>query len=87
MDCLPFSDTTGELSEQERETGSLHKGSRTSVDVSLLGKLVIRITVGVNGPVELLERHEGGDELIVGSQKAAEPLLRFNMVDLRQFVS
>lgn len=40
---------------------------RTSIDVSLLGQIVVRVTVGVDGSVELLKSHEGRDELVVGS--------------------
>lgn len=48
----------------------------------LLGDLVVRVAVGVDGLVELLVRHERVDELVVGVQQAAEPLLVFDVVNL-----
>lgn len=53
------------------------KGSRehTAVEMGLLGELVVRVAVGVDRAVQLLEGHQGCDEFVVGVQQAAEPLL------------
>lgn len=50
----------------------------------LLGEIIVRVAVGVDGAVELLEGHEGGDQLIVGVQQAAQPLLRLDVVDVAE---
>lgn len=50
--------------------------------MGLLGEVVVRVAVGVEGLVQLLKRHEGVDELVVGVEQAAEPLLTFNVVNL-----
>ncbi len=57
-------------------------GARTAVEMSLLSNLVVRVTVRVNRTVQLLERHESRNELIVSVEKATKPLLGFNMVNL-----
>lgn len=54
----------------------------TSVQVGLLSQLVIRVTVGNEGPIELLERHKRMDELVVGLEEASEPLFALDVVDL-----
>lgn len=55
----------------------------TSVEMSLLRKVIIRVRVRVDGPIKLLKGHESSDKLVVGVQKAAEPLLRLDMIDLK----
>lgn len=47
---------------KERAVGS----GRTSVEMSLLRELIIRVTVRIDGPVHLLEGHERMDESVVG---------------------
>jgi hypothetical protein len=58
------------------------KSTPTSIKMSLLGKFVIRITVRVNGTIELFERHESMDKLIIGMKQSSKPLLFLNMMDL-----
>ena len=48
----------------------------------MLRKVIVGITVGVDRAIQLLKCHEGCDELVVGVQETAKPLLRFNKVDL-----
>lgn len=50
-------------------------GRLTSVEVRLLGQLVVRVAVGVDGAVELLKGHKRLDQLVVGVEEAAQPLL------------
>jgi hypothetical protein len=50
--------------------------------MGLLGKLVVRVTVRINRAVELLKRHEGVHEFVVGMQQSTQPLLFFDMMDL-----
>ena len=50
--------------------------------MGLLGKLIIRVTVRIDRAVELLKRHEGVHEFVVGMQQSTQPLLFFNMMDL-----
>ncbi len=61
-------------------------GDRTSVEVRLLGNLIVRVAVGVNGLVELLIRHERVDELVVGVEQAVEPLFVLNVVNLTSHI-
>lgn len=85
IDCLAFSVTTlsllVELLRIDRSTWRL-----TSVHVSLLGKFIVGVTVGVDRAVELLKRHERRDKLVVGAKETAEPFFGFNMVDLWRLV-
>lgn len=62
-------------------------GEPTSVHVSLFGQLIIRVTVRVDRAIQLLECHERHDQLVVGMQQAAKPLLRFDVMDLRQDIT
>lgn len=81
MDCLAFSVTTVNLLiELLRIDGSTW--TLTSVHVSLLGKFIVGVTVGVDRAVELLKSHERRDKLVVGAKETAEPLFGFNVVDL-----
>lgn len=85
MDCLAFSVTTvNVLVELLRMDGSPLR--LTSVHMSLLGKFIVGVTVGVNRAVELLKSHERRDKLVVGAKETAEPLFGFNVVDLWQLV-
>jgi len=51
--------------------------------MGLFGKFIIRVTVGINGAIELLESHKRSDKLVVGVQQAPKPLLRVDKMDLR----
>lgn len=59
----------------------------TSVEMGLLCEFVVRVAVGVDGLVELLKRHEGVDQLIVGVKQRAQPLLVVDVMNLCSQVS
>jgi hypothetical protein len=54
----------------------------TAVEVGLVSHLVVRVAVGIDGAVELLEGHQRGDQFVVGVEEGAEPLLGIDVVDL-----
>jgi len=54
----------------------------TFVSMSLLCDFIIRVTVCVDGTVELLEGHQCGDELVVGVEEGTEPLFCFDVLNL-----
>ena len=62
----------------------MKRGSPTSIEMRLLGQLVVRIAVGIEGVVQLLKRHERVDELVVGMKQAPKPLLAFDIVNLNR---
>jgi hypothetical protein len=37
----------------------------------LFGKLIVRIAVGINRPIQLLEGHESSDQLVIGVKKCS----------------
>lgn len=78
---------TGHHTVVSKQAGTEDSWQRTSVDVSLLGEFVVRVAVGVDGLVQLLKRHESMHELVVGMEKAAEPLLALHKVNLGYDVS
>lgn len=57
-------------------------GKLTVVDVRLLSDVIIGVAVSVNRAIKLLVGHEGVDELVVGVEQAAQPLLVLDIVDL-----
>lgn len=57
------------------EEGGSGEEEHTAIQVRLLSQLVVRVAVGVNRAIQLLECHERRDELVVGVEQAAEPLL------------
>lgn len=50
--------------------------------MGLFGKLIVRVTVGIDRAVKLLKRHESVHKFVVGMQEATQPLLFFNIIDL-----
>lgn len=42
----------------------------TSVEMGLFSQLIVRVTIGIDGPIQLLEAHEGMDEFIVCMEQA-----------------
>jgi hypothetical protein len=48
----------------------------------MVSHLVVRVAVGIDGAVELLEGHQRGDQFVVGVEEGAEPLLGIDVVDL-----
>lgn len=55
--------------------------------MSLLGKLVIGITVCIDRAIQLLESHERGDELVIGLDEGAEPFFSLDMLDIAENMS
>jgi hypothetical protein len=74
---LPFARsvaTRGCLLDIKRSTEGYRERERealTSIQMRLLGYIVVRVAVRVDGPVELLERHESHYQLVVGVEEAA----------------
>lgn len=54
----------------------------TSVKVSLFGKFIVRVTVSIDGSIELFERHQGVNQLIVGMKQSSQPLFMLDVVNL-----
>lgn len=50
--------------------------------MSLFCEFVIRVTVSVHRLVQLLKRHEGVNQFIVGVEERAEPLFVVDMMNL-----
>lgn len=50
--------------------------------MSLFGKFIVRVTVSIDGSIELLERHQGVDQLIVGMKQSSKPLFMLDVVNL-----
>ena len=48
----------------------------------LLGYIIIGITVGIDGPIELLKSHQSSYELVIGVEQTSKPLLGFDVIDL-----
>lgn len=49
----------------------------------LFCEFVIGVTVGIDRAVQLLKRHERGDELVVGLDEGSKPLFGFDVLNLR----
>lgn len=44
---------------------------QTSVEMGLLGELIVRVTVCVDRSIELFKRHEGMHKLIISMEKSS----------------
>lgn len=72
----------GSLWVPVRGAQCIRHGLLTSVRVGLFGEFVIRVTVGIDRAIQLLKRHERGNELVVGLDEGSEPFFGFDVLNL-----
>jgi hypothetical protein len=54
----------------------------TFVSMLLLSQLVVRVTIRINGLIQIFKRCQCIHKLVIGSQKRSKPLLCFYKLDL-----
>lgn len=81
---LPLSDMT--VSDQRT---CLEEGNepQTFVHVLLRSQLIVRVAVGIDRAIKLLESHQCSDKLVVSMKKTAEPLFRFYVLNLKSLLT